>query len=98
MRSAVGGRKVQVTRWRDLPSMVAARADDETVKSELAPRFQEAIEEFDEALGLSPDLVPFTPWMSREAAGPLRETESALSSQQQQQHHDQQQQQQQHQR
>ena len=35
----------QVTRWRELPSMVAARGDDEIVKSELAPRFQEAIDE-----------------------------------------------------
>jgi Virulence factor len=35
----------QVTRWRELPSMVAARTGDETVKAELAPRFQEAIDE-----------------------------------------------------
>ena len=35
----------QVTRWREIPSMVAARAGDEVVKSELAPRFQEAIDE-----------------------------------------------------
>lgn len=41
----------QVTRWRDLPSMVAARADGETVKSELAPRFQEAIDEAAMRLG-----------------------------------------------
>jgi hypothetical protein len=41
----------QVTRWRDLPSMVAARADEETVKSELAPRFQEAIDEAAMRLG-----------------------------------------------
>ena len=42
----------QVTRWRDLPSMVAARADDdETVKSVLAPRFQEAIDEAAMRLG-----------------------------------------------
>lgn len=34
----------QVTRWRELPLMVAARAGDETVKSELAPRFQEALD------------------------------------------------------
>jgi hypothetical protein len=40
-----------VTRWRDLPSMVAARADEETVKSELAPRFQEAIDEAAMRLG-----------------------------------------------
>ena len=41
----------QVTRWRDLPSMVAARADEETVKAELAPRFQEAIDEAAMRLG-----------------------------------------------
>jgi len=41
----------QVTRWRDLPSMVAARADEETVKSQLAPRFQEAIDEAAMRLG-----------------------------------------------
>lgn len=41
----------QVTRWRDLPSMVAARADEKTVKSELAPRFQEAIDEAAMRLG-----------------------------------------------
>ena len=41
----------QVTRWRDLPSMVAVRADEETVKAELAPRFQEAIDEAAMRLG-----------------------------------------------
>ena len=41
----------QVTRWRELPSMVAARAGDEIVKSELAPRFQEAIDEAAMRLG-----------------------------------------------
>jgi hypothetical protein len=41
----------QVTRWRELPSMVSARAGDETVKSELAPRFQEAIDEAAMRLG-----------------------------------------------
>ena len=35
----------QVTRWRELPSMVTARAGEETVKAELAGRFQEAIDE-----------------------------------------------------
>ena len=40
-----------MTRWRDLPSMVAARADEETVKAELAPRFQEAIDEAAMRLG-----------------------------------------------
>jgi hypothetical protein len=41
----------QVTRWRELPSMVAARAGDDTVKAELAPRFQEAIDEAAMRLG-----------------------------------------------
>jgi hypothetical protein len=41
----------QVTRWRELPSMVAARAGDEAVKSQLAPRFQEAIDEAAMRLG-----------------------------------------------
>ena len=41
----------QVTRWRELPSMVAARADEKTVKSEFAPRFQEAIDEAAMRLG-----------------------------------------------
>jgi len=41
----------QVTRWRELPSMVAARSDGETVKAELAPRFMEAIDEAAMRLG-----------------------------------------------
>jgi hypothetical protein len=41
----------QVTRWRELPSMVVARTDDETVKSQLATRFQEAIDEAAMRLG-----------------------------------------------
>lgn len=40
-----------MTRWRELPAMVTARADDETVKAELAPRFQEAIDEAAMRLG-----------------------------------------------
>ncbi len=35
----------QVMRWRELPSLVTARTGDETVKAELAGRFQEAIDE-----------------------------------------------------
>ena len=41
----------QVTRWRELPSLVAARAGEETVKAELAGRFQEAIDEAAMRLG-----------------------------------------------
>ncbi|GAA1931284.1 virulence factor [Nocardioides hwasunensis] len=41
----------QVTRWRELPSMVAARQGDETAKVQLAARFQEAIDEAAMRLG-----------------------------------------------
>ena len=41
----------QVTRWRELPSMVAARAGDQVVKAVLAPRFQEAVDEAAMRLG-----------------------------------------------
>ena len=41
----------QVTSWRELPSMVAARAGDEAVKAQLPPRFQEAIDEAAMRLG-----------------------------------------------
>lgn len=41
----------QVTLWRELPSMVAARASDEVVKAQLPPRFQEAIDEAAMRLG-----------------------------------------------
>ena len=40
-----------MTRWRELPSMVAARAGEEMVKAQLAPRFQEAIDEAAMRLG-----------------------------------------------
>jgi FAD/FMN-containing dehydrogenase len=41
----------QVTYWRDLPSMVAARQGDATTTAQLAPRFQEAIDEAAMRLG-----------------------------------------------
>jgi len=41
----------QVTRWRELPAMVVVRAGDQTVKAELAARFQEAIDEAAMRLG-----------------------------------------------
>lgn len=41
----------QVTLWRELPSIVAARAGEESVKAELAGRFQEAIDEAAMRLG-----------------------------------------------
>lgn len=43
--------EVQITYWRDIPSMVAAREGDETVKIPLAQRFQEAIDEAAMRLG-----------------------------------------------
>src|SRR3954467_15265960 len=46
-----GVTEYQVTRWRELPSMVAARAGEETVKAQLAARFQEAIDEAAMRLG-----------------------------------------------
>jgi hypothetical protein len=41
----------QVTYWRDVPSMVAAREGDAVTKAQLAPRFQEAIDEAAMRLG-----------------------------------------------
>jgi hypothetical protein len=41
----------QVTRWRELPSMVTARSGEEIAKVQLAPRFQEAIDEAAMRLG-----------------------------------------------
>jgi hypothetical protein len=41
----------QVTRWRELPSMITARAGRDVVKAELAGRFQEAIDEAAMRLG-----------------------------------------------
>jgi FAD/FMN-containing dehydrogenase len=43
----------QVTSWRDLPSLVVARDGDEVMKTPLAPRFQEAIDEAAMRLGES---------------------------------------------
>lgn len=43
--------EVQITYWRDIPSMVAARDGDDIVKVPLAQRFQEAIDEAAMRLG-----------------------------------------------
>ena len=43
--------QVQVTYWRDLPSLVVARDGDDVVKIQLAARFQEAIDEAAMRLG-----------------------------------------------
>jgi hypothetical protein len=41
----------QVTYWRDLPSLVVAREGEQVTKSQLAPRFQGAIDEAAMRLG-----------------------------------------------
>jgi hypothetical protein len=41
----------QITYWRELPSLVVAREGDVQVKTQLAPRFQEAIDEAAMRLG-----------------------------------------------
>lgn len=41
----------QITSWRDIPSMVVARNADDVTKIQLAPRFQEAIDEAAMRLG-----------------------------------------------
>ena len=43
--------EVQITYWREIPSMVAAREGDDVVKIPLAQRFQEAIDEAAMRLG-----------------------------------------------
>ncbi len=43
--------EVQVTFWREIPSMVTARDGDDIVKVPLAQRFQEAIDEAAMRLG-----------------------------------------------
>jgi hypothetical protein len=41
----------QITSWRELPSMIVAREGDVQVKTQLPPRFQEAIDEAAMRLG-----------------------------------------------
>ena len=41
----------QLTCWRDLPSLVVVRDGDDVTKAQLAPRFQEAIDEAAMRLG-----------------------------------------------
>jgi hypothetical protein len=45
--------EVQITRWRELPSLVTAREGDDVVKVPLPPAFQEAIDEAAMRLGAS---------------------------------------------
>lgn len=63
----------QITQWREFPSMVVAREGDVVVKVQLAPRFQEAIDEAAMRLG-DTDADAYlegwnkTPWSSAEGA------------------------------
>jgi hypothetical protein len=41
----------QITRWREIPSLVVARSGETTIKVSLAARFQEAIDEAAMRLG-----------------------------------------------
>jgi hypothetical protein len=45
--------EIQVTYWREIPSMVAARNGEDTAKVQLSQRFQEAIDEAAMRLGES---------------------------------------------
>jgi hypothetical protein len=56
----------QVTYWRDLPSLVVARAGEEVTKSPLAPRFQEAIDEAAMRLGDTGSDDYLTGWVRSE--------------------------------
>jgi Virulence factor len=47
----LGMAEIQVTWWRDLPSLVVARDGDDVVKVPLPQRFQEAIDEAAMRLG-----------------------------------------------
>ena len=49
--AATESTEYQVTYWRDLPSLVVARAGEQVTKAPLAPRFQEAIDEAAMRLG-----------------------------------------------
>ena len=51
--NASGMTEFQITYWRDIPSLVAARDGDDTAKAPLPQRFQEAIDEAAMRLGAS---------------------------------------------
>mgnify|MGYP006278934481 CR=1 FL=1 len=51
--NASGMSEYQITYWRDIPSLVAARDGDDTAKASLPQRFQEAIDEAAMRLGES---------------------------------------------
>jgi hypothetical protein len=51
--NASGMSEYQITYWRDIPSLVAAREGEETAKASLPQRFQEAIDEAAMRIGAS---------------------------------------------
>lgn len=59
----------QVTRWRDLPSLVVAREGDDVVKLPLPQTFQEAIDEAAMRLGAVDSMAYLEGWV-REAWTP----------------------------
>lgn len=52
----------QITRWRELPSMVAVRDGEAVTKAQLAPRFQEAIDEAAMRLGETDSMAYLEGW------------------------------------
>ena len=70
----------QVTRWRDLPSMVTARSGDETAKVQLAGRFQEAIDEAAMRLGDTGSTDYLEGWERSEWAEAAESTGDLLSA------------------
>jgi hypothetical protein len=62
--------EVQITRWREIPSMVAARESDEIVKVSLPQRFQEAIDEAAMRAGAS-DADAYMDGWTRDAWAPV---------------------------
>ena len=54
--------EVQVTSWRDIPSLVTARDGDEVIKIQLPSRFQEAIDEAAMRLGAEDSVTYLEGW------------------------------------
>ncbi|MEO9174606.1 MAG: virulence factor [Gaiellales bacterium] len=70
----------QITSWRELPSMVVAREGDVQVKTQLAARFQEAIDEAAMRLGDTSSDAYLAGW-DRGGWTPGSGTPSALAEQ-----------------
>jgi hypothetical protein len=68
--------EIQVTWWRDLPSLVVARDGDDVVKVPLPPRFQEAIDEAAMRLGA----VDSTAYLEGWTRTPWEETSGDLAA------------------